>query len=174
MGFGGPNIGSAVTGTIGSVLGLSEFFKSGPKRIVRPKLAIPIAEDFAGFLTERLGTSPEDTESFARMSAAIREAISGQAGAARQRLSDASVAGGFFDSGERISALQDIDRAELQTFGEQLRLLLESLEERRVAGVLPFLGLASGENVNITQLNQARRQFGIDAQFKAAEAFKGT
>jgi hypothetical protein len=111
-----------------------------------------VGKAFSDLLLERLMQSPEETETFRRFRGALGDQISRQGGAARQRLSDALVTGGSFDSGVRFAGIEDIDRAGIETFGRELNQLLLGLEDRRTQGVLPFLGGAAQENLGVQGL----------------------
>ena len=145
FGFGGLTGGMA---GLGSLIGLQSLLGGSNDPVIRRGDAQGVSSALARFLTERLNTEPVDTKSFRRMSTALREGLRGQGGAAVQGLSETAQARGFQDSGEVIGGIGNIRRGELQGFASGTRDILEMLEARRLAGVLPFLQIASGENAS--------------------------
>jgi len=109
--------------------------------------------DFNKFLQERLTTPVEQTKQFDLGSAAIRDQLTGLSATARQRLGDSASTGGFLDSGQVARGETDIARGEFQAMGEALTALILGLEGQRTDLVLPYLAAASGESVNIDQIN---------------------
>jgi len=109
--------------------------------------------EYADFLRERLRTPVTETERFRLGRGAIRDSLTASSATARQRLSDAGLAGGFADSGVMNRGNMDIDRAEMQAFSSSIRDLIMGLEDRRGAGVLPYLAAGSREHTQTTGIN---------------------
>ena len=123
----------------------------------KPSGAFPglgtLGSEYQQFLLERLRQPASETTSFRLGSEAIREALGRSSRTARQRLGETATARGFFDSGAVLGMATDIDRAEMEAFGSSLRELVLSLEDRRTAGVLPYLSAGAGEASAISGMN---------------------
>ena len=122
----------------------------------------PLAEQYRSVLGERLRPVTEQPDYF-RAVQGLRDALDLQARTARQRLGDAAVTGGFADSGALIEGSLDIERASQGAFSSGLANILDALEARRTAGVLPFLSALSQEALGGAQLELQGR--GQDLQF---------
>lgn len=160
-----------IMGAIGGAVGLAQMLRGGEDSIFRRGQLQGVGNQLYKFLLERLRTDPVDTESFGRMSTALREGLRRQGGAAIQELSETAQARGFLDSGEVIGGMQNIRRGELGAFASGTREILEMLEARRLEGVLPFLGLGTQEFTNRNSQNIARTGQAISALQSSGSMF---
>lgn len=127
-----------------------------------------VGQKFMQLLLERM-KFPTEQRIFPVLEEALRESVGRVAGTQRQRLGEAAVAGGFFESGERLQGLETISRQEVQAFTQGMRDILLGLEGRRTEGVLPFLGGASQEALALQQLQLGKRGQDIGFITGAAE-----
>jgi hypothetical protein len=136
--------------------GLNDALFGAPPSIGRSGAFQNIKEiggDLSEFLLDILTADVSESDAFQRGSAAIRDAISAQTATGRQRVGDTATAGGFLDSGALNTALVDIERGGIGSFAEQIRALIQSLEDRKFSFALPFLQAASGESVAVGTAN---------------------
>lgn len=133
--------------------GVNEWFHGERPDDIKPSGAYPgidkIGTEYSKYLLDLISNPVEKTKSFQYGSEAIRELVGRQAGASRQRLGDASLAGGFSDSGAVLSGMGDIDRGELQSYTQGLNQLIMDLEMRRSAEILPFLQGGASESLAV-------------------------
>lgn len=70
---------SEIGGMVGSVIGLGQMIRGGEDSIFKRGQLQGISSELYKFLLERLRTDPADTDSFKRMSTALREGLRGRA-----------------------------------------------------------------------------------------------
>jgi hypothetical protein len=109
--------------------------------------------NYADFLIQRLGQDPTESPLFSLGADLIRDTLTQQSATARQRFGDASVQGGYMDSGVVTEGLIDIQRNEDASYASELTKLLIAVEERREQNVLPFLSGASQEHLQVKGMN---------------------
>lgn len=131
------------------------LFGDAPK--AKPSGAFPdtkqIGFQFGQIVREDLRQDIPSTPAYQIGANILRDAGATVAMTERQRLGERAQAGGFLDSGVVDTGLTDIGREELATFSRGLANLYLSLQDRRDALALKYLGMASGEHTAIEGIN---------------------
>jgi hypothetical protein len=117
----------------------------------------PLAGALHSFLLQRLNTPATESLEFSLGSDAIREGLDRSSATARQRLQDQAIATGNLGGGAVFAGLQDIQRADVESFATGLRQLILGLEQRRTEGVIDFLRAKSAEQLGQVSADVAIR-----------------
>lgn len=130
------------------ILGGLDYILSGSKRkISRPNLfgAGTVGGGWADYLKNLYATPTEQSGVYRSQSTALRDALSQESATQGDQFSQASNAGGFYDSGARFQGLNDINRNRLMSYSQGLTQILTNLENQKMQAAFPFLQAQMGE-----------------------------
>lgn len=80
-----------------------------------------------------------DSSIYRSQSTALRDALAQESSAHGEQFSQASNAGGFYDSGARLTGLNDINRSTMMNYSQGLAQILTNLENQKMQAAFPFL-----------------------------------
>lgn len=98
----------------------------------------PLSREVQQALLQRI-RDPTSTSEYRMGSAEIRRNAEMVAAASRQRLGEAGVGGGFFESGTMLEGLQDIERGKISAVSTGIGDLISSISRGATAEALPYL-----------------------------------
>jgi len=104
-----------------------------------------VGGDWGDYLKSLYSEDPMQSRSYIGQSTALRDALSKEAGAQGEQLATASNAGGFYDSGARLSGLGDINRNKMASYSKGLTDIVGKLESDKLNAAYPFLQAQLGE-----------------------------
>lgn len=139
---------------------LHNFLSGGDRKISDPAAGGgffkpgSVGAAWGDYLKDSLGKDITATPQYRAQSAALRDELRRESGAAGEQFSLATNAGGFYDSGARLQGLREIDRSRMASMSTGLAEILSRLEHERMTAAFPFLqsqisGFTAYENARL-------------------------
>jgi hypothetical protein len=104
-----------------------------------------VGEGWGNYLKGLYATDTGNTAIFKSQSSALRDALSMEAEGQKDEFGLAANAGGFYDSGARLTGLNEINRNKIASYSQGLAAILAKLESDKMAAAFPYLQAQLGE-----------------------------
>jgi len=122
-------------------MGFRSWLSGNKRKIENPEFFGPgtVGGGWSDYLKNLYATETTDTPQFAMQSTSLRDLLSRNSAAQGEQITQASNAGGFYDSGARVAGLGDINRNQMASYSQGLTEILSRLEEQKLAAAYPFM-----------------------------------
>jgi len=127
-------------------MGFRDWLSGHERKIPKPDFfdAGTVGGEWGDYLKKLYATDTGDTEIFRSQSSALRDALSRETDAQKDEFGGAVNAGGFYDSGARLTGLNDINRSKMFSYSQGLSAILAKLESDKMSAAFPFLQAQTG------------------------------